>query len=520
MIDSSFARNELHYVSFLAILRGMTNPTNLSAVPAASPETRRTMPHNNEAEQVLLGALLVNNNNLEKVSEFLKPQHFYTDVHARIFEAISKLVDRGQDASPITLKQYFADDEALKDLGGGQYLDDLADNIISVVDVYEFGRQIYELHLRRALIVLGEDVVNNAYKPDLDLGPSEQIGHAEQQLFDLATQGDFKSGFTSLIDSVTSAIKTAEKAYQHDGGITGVTTGLVDLDKKLGGLQSSDLLILAGRPSMGKSALATNIAYNAAKRYAQTNGEEGAAVGIFQMEMSAEQLANRILADETGIPSDQIRRGEIRDTDFQKFVEASTLMSKIPLFIDDTPGLTVNSIRTRARRLKRTHNLGMLVIDYIQLIMGSSRSSQANRVQEVSEISRGLKILAKELQIPVIGLAQLSRAVEQRENKRPQLSDLRESGSIEQDADVVMFVYREQYYLERDEPARRPEEDESRFNERYSDWQERCQQAHGIAECIVAKQRHGPIGTVRMQFTGEFTRFSDLDTHHNFEPAE
>ena len=420
----------------------------VSQTPVANDSaSQRTMPHNTEAEQLLLGALLVNNNNLEKVSEFLKAQHFYTDVHARIFEAISKLVDRGQDASPITLKQYFADDEALKDLGGGQYLDDLADNIISVVDVYEFGRQVYELHLRRALIVLGEDVVNNAYKPDLDLGPTEQIGQAEQQLFELATQGDFKGGFIPLLDSVTAAIKTAEQAYQHDGGITGVTTGLVDLDKKLGGLQGSDLLILAGRPSMGKSALATNIAYNAAKRYALTNGEEGASVGIFQLEMSAEQLANRILADETGIPSDQIRRGEIKDTDFQKFVEASNLMSKVPLFIDDTPGLTVNSIRTRARRLRRTHGLGLIVIDYLQLLMGSSKSSQANRVQEVSEISRGLKILAKELEIPVIALAQLSRAVEQRDNKRPQLSDLRESGSIEQDADVVMFVYREQYYL-------------------------------------------------------------------------
>ena len=488
--------------------------TASSTAPANDTSAQRVMPSNNEAEQILLGALLVNNHNLEKVAEFLKPQHFYLDIHARIFEAIAKLVDRGQDASPITLKQYFHEDEALKDLGGGQYLDDLADNIISVVDVEEFGRQIHELHLRRALIVLGEDIVNDAYKPDLDRAPTDQISAAEQQLFDLATQGDFKGGFIPLITSVTEAIKTAERAYQHDGGITGVTTGLIDLDKKLGGLQNSDLIILAGRPSMGKSALATNVGYNAARRYAETKGAEGAAVGIFQLEMSGEQLANRILADETGIPSDSIRRGEIRDTDFQKFVEASNIMQETPLFIDDTPGLTVNSIRTRARRLKRTHNLGLIIIDYLQLLMGSSRASMQNRVQEVSEISRGLKILAKELEIPVIALAQLSRAVEQRDNKRPQLSDLRESGSIEQDADVVMFVYREQYYLEREEPARRPEEDEGRFNERYADWQQRCQEAHNIAECIVAKQRHGPIGTVRLQFTGEFTRFSDLDTHH------
>jgi replicative DNA helicase len=495
----------------------MTASTTVNPQPANDSPQQRTMPHNNEAEQILLGALLVNNNNLEKVSEFLKAQHFYLDIHARIFEALTKLIDRGQDASPVTLKQYFQDDTALADLGGGKYLDDLADNIISVVDVQEFGRQIHELHLRRALIILGEDIVNDAYKPDLDLSPTDQIGDAEQQLFELATQGDFKGGFVPLITSVTAAIKTAEQSYQHDGGITGVTTGLVDLDKKLGGLQNSDLLILAGRPSMGKSALATNIGYNAARRYSQTDGKEGAVVGIFQLEMSAEQLANRILADETCIPSDQIRRGEIKDTDFQKFVEASTLMSQTPMFIDDTPGLTVNSIRTRARRLKRTHNLGLIIIDYLQLLMGSSKASQQNRVQEVSEISRGLKILAKELEIPVVALAQLSRAVEQRENKRPQLADLRESGSIEQDADVVMFVYREQYYLERDEPARRPEEDDSKFNARYADWQQRCQEAHNVAECIVAKQRHGPIGTVRMQFTGEFTRFSDLDMHHQFD---
>lgn len=505
----------MKYKLLYAIMtQGQTAKASKAGTKPANDMQQRNMPQNTEAEQVLLGALLVNNTNLEKVTEFLKPHHFYLDIHARIFEAITKLTDRGQDASPVTLKQYFDNDEALQNLGGGQYLDDLADNIISVVDVEEFGRQVHELHLRRSLIVLGEDIVNDAYKPDLDRSALDQVSGAEQHLFELATQGDVKGGFTPLISSVTEAIKTAETAYQNSGGITGVTTGLIDLDKKLGGLHSSDLLILAGRPSMGKSALATNIGYSAARRYAETQGQEGAVTGIFQMEMSSEQLANRILADETNIPSDLIRRGEIKDTDFQKFVEASARMSETPLFIDDTPGLTVNSIRTRARRLKRTQNLGLIIIDYLQLLMGSTRASQANRVQEVSEISRGLKILAKELNIPVLALAQLSRAVEQRDNKRPQLSDLRESGSIEQDADVVMFVYREQYYLEREEPARRPEEDEGRFNERYADWQQRCQAAHNIAECIVAKQRHGPIGTVRMQFTGQFTRFSDLDIQH------
>lgn len=480
----------------------------------------RVMPRNDEVEQALLGALLVNNRALEKVNEFLRPEHFYNPVHGRIFEAIVKFVERGQDASPITLKSYFEKDQDLTTVGGGQYLADLAAHIISVVNVEDYGRTIYELHLRRALVSLGEDVVNDAYAHNVDVSAQDQIEQAEKRLFDLATAGDYKGGFIPFSESLTRAIKQAELAYQREGMVTGITTGLLDIDKKLGGLQNSDLLILAGRPSMGKSALATNMAINAAKAYLESSGKEGAVVGLFSLEMSAEQLAGRILADLSSVPSDRIRRGEIADTDFQKFVEASQQMSRAPLFIDDTPALTMSAIRTRCRRLKRQHNLGLIIIDYLQLIQGSgSAGSQGSRVQEVSEITRGLKALAKELEVPVLALSQLSRAVEARDNKRPQLSDLRESGSIEQDADIVMFVYREEYYLSREEPAPAAGEAPDKFSGRYEEWQRRLEDAHNIAECIIAKQRHGPIGTVKLQFNGDFTRFSNLE-HYRVEEHE
>lgn len=478
----------------------------------------RVLPHNEEVEQALLGALLVNNRSLEKVSEFLKPEHFYNAVHGRIYEAIVKFVERGQDASPITLRNFFEKDQDLAQVGGGQYLSDLAAHIISVVNVEDYGRTVYELHLLRALISLGEDVVNDAYSHDIDKSAADQIEQTEKRLFDLATAGDYKGGFISFHDSLTAAIKQAEIAYQREGLVTGITTGLIDIDKKLGGLQNSDLLILAGRPSMGKSALATNMAINAARAYLESGGKEGAVVGLFSLEMSAEQLAGRILADLSGVASDKIRRGEIKDTDFQKFVEASQQMSRAPLFIDDTAALTLSAIRTRCRRLKRQHNLGMIIIDYLQLIQGSGRAD-GSRVQEVSEITRGLKALAKELDVPVLALSQLSRAVEARDNKRPQLADLRESGSIEQDADIVMFVYREEYYLEREQPAPRPEESADKFAARHEDWLKRFEAAHNVAECIIAKQRHGPIGTVKLHFEGEFTRFGNLE-HYRVEEYE
>jgi replicative DNA helicase len=489
------------------------DPIRLVEPQGARDTQYRVMPHNEEVEQALLGALLVNNRSLEKVSEFLRPAHFYNAVHGRIYEAIVKFVERGQDASPATLKNYFEKDTDLQNAGGGQYLADLAAQVVSVVNVEDYGRNVYESHLRRALIALGEDVVNAAYEHDVDVTASAQIEGAERRLFDLATAGDVKGGFVAFSESLTRAITQAQLAYQREGSITGITTGLADMDKKLGGLQRSDLVILAGRPAMGKSALATNIAVAAARAYLDSNGKEGAVTGFFSLEMSAEQLATRVLADMSSVSSDKIRRGEVRDTDFHKFVEASQSLSRLPLFFDDTPALTISAIRTRARRLKRQHGLGLIVVDYLQLLQGSGNGrGEQNRVLEISEITRGLKAIAKELDIPVLALSQLSRAVESRDNKRPQLSDLRESGSIEQDADVVMFVYREQYYLEREQPAQKAEETGERFAARHDDWMKRMEQAHNIAECIIAKQRHGPIGTVKLYFDGEFTRFSNLET--------
>jgi replicative DNA helicase len=479
----------------------------------------RSAPHNEEVEQSLLGALLVNNKALEKVSEFLRAEHFYNPVHGRIYDAIAKFVERGQDASPITLKSFFEKDADLSHVGGGQYLADLAGGVISVTNVADYGRTVYELHLRRALIAMGEDVVNDAYDHNIDINAQQQIEQAERRLFELATAGDYKGGFVAFRESLTRAITQAQIAYQREGQVTGVTTGLIDIDKKLGGLQKSDLIILAGRPSMGKTALATNIALSAARAYVDKHGKEGAVIGFFSLEMSAEQLATRILADLSNVASDKIRRGEVRDTDFHKFVEASQTLSQVPLFIDDTAALTISAIRTRARRLQRQHKLGMIVIDYLQLIQGSGRANSDNRVQEVSEITRGLKAIAKELEVPVLALSQLSRAVENRDNKRPQLSDLRESGSIEQDADVVMFVYREEYYLEREQPSRRPEESEDKFNQRYAEWQKRMEESFKVAECIIAKQRHGPIGTVKLHFDGEFTRFTNLE-NYRVDPTE
>ncbi len=479
----------------------------------------RVIPSNVEVEQALLGALLVNNRSLEKVSEFLRPEHFYNAIHGKIYEAISKFIERGQDASPLTLRQFFEKEAELAHVGGGQYLTDLAAHVVSVVNVEDYGRTIYEAHLRRALISLGEDVVNDAYDHNIDVNATQQIEQTERRLFDLATAGDYRSGPVTFSSSLVKVIEQAEKAYQREGSITGVTTGLVDIDRKLGGLQNSDLIIVAARPAMGKSALAVNIGLNAARAHMNSGGKEGAPVLIFNMEMSAEQVSARILADLTSVSSDKIRRGELKDTDFIKFVEASNEMSRVPLFIDDTPGLTVSALRTRARRLKRQHGLGLIIVDYLQLITGGGRGSSENRVQEVSEITRGLKILAKELDVPVVALSQLSRGVESRDNKRPMLADLRESGSIEQDADIVMFIYRDEYYLEKDQPSQKPEESSDKFAQRYDDWVKRMEQSHNVAEVIIAKQRHGPIGTVKLHFEGEFTRFSNLQNYtvENFE---
>jgi replicative DNA helicase len=480
-------------------------------------------PANTEAEQALLGAILINNTAYHRVAEFLAPEHFGSAVHGRIYAAIGKLIDRGQIANPVTLKNLFDQDGALIEIGGAAYLARLAEAAVTVSGAEHYGRTIWDLHLRRELITIGQDIVSEAFYHDLDDPAPVQIERAETKLFGLATTGQAEGGLRPFTTALTSAITMAQAAFKRDGKTVGVATGFVDLDKKLGGLHPSDLVIVAGRPSMGKSALATNIAFHAAKAHRPARGadgridlarpaEDGAVVAFFSLEMSAEQLATRILAEESGTSSDRIRRGEVRREDFDKFVMASQRLAAVPLYIDDTPALSVAALRTRARRLKRQQGLGLIVVDYLQLMRPSTANARAieNRVQEISEITRGLKAVAKELDVPVLALSQLSRAVEQREDKRPMLADLRESGSIEQDADVVMFIYREEYYLSRGEPSRRPEESEDRFNDRYDRWKERCEAAWGMAEIIIAKQRHGPIGNVKLHFEPETTKFDNF----------
>jgi replicative DNA helicase len=471
---------------------------------------QRTPPVNYDAEKALLGAILANNLVYDRVNEFLRPEHFADSLHGRIYEAIGKLVQRGQIANPVTLKNLFDQDGALTEIGGAQYLVDLAQSVVTVINADDYGHVIHDLYLRRQLVDLGEVVVNDAYVFGLEDTAVQQIEATELKLFNLAESGQTEKGPQGFSVILKSALDMAEAAFKRDGHITGVTTGLRDLDRTLGGLQKSDLIILAGRPSMGKTALATNIGFNAAEAARDPSTGERHRVVFFSMEMSSEQLATRIMAEKSGISSDKIRRGEVRTEDFQKVVEAAHAMNEVPFFIDDTPALTIPMLRTRARRLKRQHGLDLIVLDYLQLMRGSGSRGSENRVQEISEITRGLKAIAKELDVPVLALSQLSRAVEQRDDKRPQLSDLRESGSIEQDADVVMFVYREQYYHERAEPNQRPDEDDSKFNERRDRWMKRGEEVHNKADVIIAKQRHGPIGTKQLYFEGMLTRFSDL----------
>ncbi|MCB2099470.1 MAG: replicative DNA helicase [Rhodobacterales bacterium] len=473
----------------------------------------RRLPHNVEAEKALLGAIFHNNRAYERVSEFLRPEHFALGEHGRIYAATSRLLERGQIADPVTLKRYFEQDESLADIGGPAYLADLAASAVTIINAGEYGRIIFDLFLKRQLIDLGEEVVNRAYDGDVDQTADVQIQQAEQTLYDLATTGETDGGFQDFRDSILSAVTMAEAAHKREGGLAGVTSGFRDLDKTLGGLHPSDLIILAGRPSMGKTALATNIAFNAAYSYHRSKGEEGAVVGFFSLEMSAEQLAARILSEQSNISSDRMRKGELSNEEFDRLVIASQTLHEIPVFIDDTPALTVSALRTRARRLQRQHGLGLIVVDYLQLISGQPGRNDG-RVNEVSEITRGLKTLAKELNVPVIALSQLSRAVEQREPPRPMLQDLRESGSIEQDADVVMFIYREEYYLARKKPGQRADEDTTKWADRMTKWEDNMKRAANIAQVIIAKQRHGPIGDVDLMFLGEFTRFGDLDRDH------
>ncbi|MFL4470891.1 replicative DNA helicase [Tateyamaria armeniaca] len=476
------------------------NPTGVAVQDA------ETMPHSTEAEQQLLGAILTNNDIYDRVAAIIGPDHFYDPVHARIFEISSARIAKNNLASPVTLKAFMEDDEGLKELGGPAYLARLAGAAISAYAVRDYAQIIYDLAVRRDLIQLGRDISAKAAKVDVASEPKEQIVEAEQALYKLAEQGTSEGGFQSFLKAVTDAVNVANAAYQREGGLAGISTGLTDMDKKLGGLHSSDLLILAGRPSMGKTSLATNIAFNIAKAYKKgikpdgTEGSiEGGVVGFFSLEMSAEQLAARILSEASEVPSEQIRRGDMTEAEFRRFVDAAKALEACPLFIDDTPAIPIAQLAARARRLKRTHGLDVLIVDYLQLVRGVAE----NRVQEIAEISMGLKAIAKELNIPVVALSQLSRQVENREDKRPQLSDLRESGSIEQDADVVMFVFREEYYKEREKPG-------DHDLEAMAKWQEEMERLHGRAEVIIGKQRHGPIGSVDLSFEGRFTRFGNL----------
>ncbi|NJM82822.1 MAG: replicative DNA helicase [Tabrizicola sp.] len=485
----------------------MTEITPLRAkLPAAAPE-QDILPHNIEAEQQLLGAILTNNDVYDRIAALVKPDHFFDPVHTRIFEIAAARIQKNALASPVTLKAFLEDDTGLKELGGPAYLVRLAGAAISAYAARDYAQMIYDLAVRRELIQLGRDISAQAARVEVESEPKDQIIEAEQRLYKLGEQGVAERGFQSFLKAVTDAVNVANAAYQRDGGLAGISTGLIDMDKKLGGLHPSDLLILAGRPSMGKTSLATNIAFNIArahKRGRLPDGSEGSVeggiIGFFSLEMSAEQLAARILSEASEVPSEQIRRGDMTEQEFRRFVEAAKALEACPLYIDDTPALPISQVAARARRLKRTHGLDVLIIDYLQLLKGTSKD---NRVQEVSEITQGLKAIAKELNIPVIALSQLSRQVENREDKRPQLSDLRESGSIEQDADVVMFVFREEYYREREKPA-------DHELEKMAQWQQIMESVHGKAEVIIGKQRHGPIGTVELSFEGRFTRFGNL----------
>ncbi|MEM0989747.1 MAG: replicative DNA helicase [Pseudomonadota bacterium] len=473
----------------------------------SAPPEQRLAPHNIEAEQALLGALLLNNEIFDRVAAIVQPHHFFDPVHGRIFQAAAGRIQRGNRADPVALKPFLADDQGLAELGGTDYLARLASAAISIVAARDYAQAIRDLAMRRDLIRIGEEIQYRAADFTEDEEPPEQITAAEQQLYTLAEKGKYEGGFVTFARAAEDAAQMVNAAFQRGGGLAGISSGLHEMDYKLGGFRPSDLLILAGRPSMGKTALATNIAFNIAQKYRKgtkpdgTDGAvDGGVVGFFSLEMSSEQLANRILAAESRIKSHELLSGKLSEDDFRRFLEAARELEQIPLYIDDTPALSIAQVAARARRLKRQYGLDVLVIDYLQLVRPASNKDQG-RVNEVSEISQGLKAIAKELEIPVIALSQLSRKVEDRDDKRPQLADLRESGSIEQDADVVMFVYRESYYHDRTKPT----EDDEKFPA----WQDKAEKLHGRAEVIIGKQRHGPIGTVDLHFEDSFTKFTD-----------
>jgi replicative DNA helicase len=467
-----------------------------------------SLPQNIEAEAALLGALMIDNRLVEDVQLKLRPDHFFEPLHGRIYEAILRMTDANRVANPVTLKPLFDADDAMKDVGGPAYLAQLTGSGAAVIGARDFASQIYDLALLRALVGVGRDLVEGALDTSDEIAPLAQIEMAETELYKVAEEGGAEGRAKSFGEAAKASIRNAEAALNRGGGLTGITTGFTGLNSRIGGLQRSDLIIVAGRPGMGKTALATNMAFATAERFLQDQADgiepsraAGAPIAIFSLEMSSEQLVTRVLSEQAQVTAEQIRTGSLSRNDFASFARTADRLNSLPFYIDDTPGLTIAALRTRARRLKRQKGIGLVVVDYLQLLQGTGRSGNDNRVQEISEISRGLKQLAKELDVPVIGVSQLSRAVEQREDKRPQLADLRESGSIEQDADIVMFVYREEYYL----AARQPADDDPKLAE----WQEQMSRAYGTAELIIAKNRHGGTGKERLRFEGRFTKFSD-----------
>ena len=471
----------------------------------------RIVPMNLEAEQALLASLLTSNSVYERISDFLKPEHFYDDINGKIFEAISKLVEKNQLADPLTLKNYFLQKDEMELIGGDRYLIELAKNSTILSNTLEYGKLIYDLYQRREILKLSDEITKEANSFDLDIDSSEIIEKAEAKLYNLSSSGEANQDFKKFSSSLVEAINSAELAYKRDGQLSGTPTGFTDLDQLLGGFHKTDLLKLAGRPSMGKTALATNIAFKMVNSKSIDEEKRNNVVGFFSLEMSSEQLATRILAEDSGISSEKIRRGQLNSGHFQKIVKSSQTLGELSLYIDDSPNLSISALRTRARRLKRKYGLDVIMIDYLQLIR-PSLSRPDNRVLEIAEMTRNLKALAKELSIPVLCLSQLSRQVEQRDDKRPQLSDLRESGAIEQDADVVMFIYREEYYAERKEPTPGTED--------YQKWQEKMSKIHNVAEVLVAKQRHGPIGKVNLHFEGSTTKFSNLSKNQSIDKKE
>ncbi len=476
----------------------------------------RALPANIEAEAAFLGAVLIDNRVIEELPVQLVPGHFFEPAHARIYDRIRLLLDRNAVVTPVTLRPYFEADEGLKEIGGAGYLARLTADGQGLLAPRELAQQIYDLALLRELVTVGRDLVQGAMDTSEDVAPLQRIEHAEAALYAVAEGASAQSEAQAFSLATRTAIGAIEKAFTSGGHISGKTTGLTSMNEKVGGLHDSDLIILAGRPGMGKTSLVTNIAFNAADRLRRDLADGiaaeksvGAAVAFFSLEMSADQLATRILAEQSGISSEALRMGKISREDFQQLSFASQRLAELPLYIDDTPALSIAALRTRARRLKRRHDIGLVVVDYLQLLQGTGRANE-NRVNEISEISRGLKTLAKELSVPVIALSQLSRAVEQRDDKRPMLSDLRESGSIEQDADMVWFVFREDYYVASREPKRPVDGDDAKTHEQHSTWAAEMERVYGLAELIIAKQRHGSTGKVRLRFEPRITRFSDL----------